>query len=65
MVNFKKHLAGKVAPKPTDPVALYDTLDRKHDKGPLRPAQEAILAAWYQDQDQGVDLQAELTHFYV
>lgn len=48
MVNFKKHLAGKVATKPTDPVALYATLDRAHDKGPLRPAQEAILAAWYQ-----------------
>ncbi|MTC29234.1 DEAD/DEAH box helicase [Providencia alcalifaciens] len=50
MVNFKKHLAGRVAQKPTDPVALYDTLDRQHDKGPLRPAQEAILKAWHQDQ---------------
>ncbi|EOG1982807.1 DEAD/DEAH box helicase [Proteus mirabilis] len=50
MVNFKKHLAGRVAQKPTDPVALYDTLDRQHDKGPLRPAQDAILKAWHQDQ---------------
>lgn len=50
MVNFKKHLAGRVAQKPTDPVVLYDTLDRQHDKGPLRPAQEAILKAWHQDQ---------------
>lgn len=50
MVNFKKHLAGRVAQKPTDPVALYDTLDRQHDKGPLRPSQEAILKAWHQDQ---------------
>ncbi|MEA9566471.1 DEAD/DEAH box helicase [Xanthomonas sp. WHRI 8932A] len=50
MVNFKKHLAGKVATKPIDPVALYATLDRTHDKGPLRPAQEAILAAWHQKQ---------------
>ena len=50
MVNFKKHLVGKVALKPTDPLALYDTLDRQHDKGPLRPAQEAILKAWYQNQ---------------
>jgi len=50
MVNFKKHLVGKVTLKPTDPLALYDTLDRQHDKGPLRPAQEAILKAWYQNQ---------------
>lgn len=32
---------------PTDPVALYDTLDRAHDKGPLRPAQQAVLTEWY------------------
>lgn len=32
---------------PTDPVALYDTLDRAHDKGPLRPAQQAVLSEWY------------------
>ncbi|MCU1051126.1 DEAD/DEAH box helicase family protein [Stenotrophomonas maltophilia] len=50
MVSFKKHLAGKVATKPTDPVALYATLDRTHDKGPLRPAQEAILADWHKNQ---------------
>lgn len=50
MVNFKKHLAGKVATKPIDPIALYATLDRTHDKGPLRPAQEAILADWHQMQ---------------
>jgi hypothetical protein len=39
MVNFRNRLAGKKAEKPTDPVKLYDTLDRAHDKGPLRPAQ--------------------------
>ena len=39
MVDFKKRLAGKQAEKPTDPVNLYETLDRAHDKGPLRPAQ--------------------------
>lgn len=46
MVDFKKHLAGKKAQKPTDPVELYDTLDRAHDKGPLRPAQLAVLSQW-------------------
>lgn len=47
MVDFKKRLLGKKVLAPTDPVALYDTLDRAHDKGPLRPAQQAVLTEWY------------------
>ena len=47
MVNFKKRLAGRKAEKPTDPVKLYETLDRAHDKGPLRPAQLAVLGDWF------------------
>src|ERR1700722_509431 len=46
MVNFKNRLAGKGAQKQTDPIRLYDTLDRAHDKGPLRPAQLAVLKEW-------------------
>jgi superfamily II DNA or RNA helicase len=47
LVDFKKRLAGKKAERPTDPVKLYDTLDRAHDKGPLRPAQAAVLKDWF------------------
>src|ERR1700689_4888234 len=47
LVNFKNKLAGKKAEKPTDPVKLYETLDRAHDKGPLRPAQLAVLNEWF------------------
>ncbi len=47
MVDFKKRLTGRPAEKQTDPVKLYDTLDRAHDKGPLRPAQIAVLSAWF------------------
>lgn len=47
MVDFKKRLSGKKVLAVADPVALYDTLDRAHDKGPLRPAQEAVLNEWY------------------
>jgi replicative superfamily II helicase len=47
VVDFKKHLAGKKVHKPVDPVALYETLDRAHDKGPLRPAQTAVLNEWF------------------
>ena len=49
MVDFGKRLAAKGIKKPTDPIELYDTLDRKHDKGPLRPAQTAVLAKWNTD----------------
>lgn len=47
MVDFKKRLAGKKTVKPVDPVKLYDTLDRAHDKGPLRPAQLSVLTEWF------------------
>ncbi|MEE9303360.1 MAG: DEAD/DEAH box helicase family protein [Thiotrichaceae bacterium] len=47
MVDFKKRLAGKKAEKPVDPIKLYDTLDRTHDKGPLRPAQLSVLQDWF------------------
>lgn len=47
MVNFSKRIAGGKAKKVVDPVALYETLDRATDKGPLRPAQTAVLKAWF------------------
>ncbi|MHC5536876.1 DEAD/DEAH box helicase family protein [Singulisphaera rosea] len=47
MVDFKKRLTGRTSDKQIDPVKLYDTLDRAHDKGPLRPAQVAVLAEWF------------------
>jgi replicative superfamily II helicase len=47
MVDFKKRLAGKKVEKPVDPIKLYDTLDRAHDKGPLRPSQLSVVSDWY------------------
>jgi superfamily II DNA or RNA helicase len=47
LVDFKNRLASKKNEKLTDPVKLYDTLDRAHDKGPLRPAQVAVLSDWF------------------
>ena len=52
MVDFKRKLTGKAVEKPTNPIKLYDTLDRKADKGPLRPSQIAVLSNWY-DKHQG------------
>ena len=47
MVDFRKRLAAKTAITPINPVELYTTLDRAHDKGPLRPAQLAVLQEWH------------------
>jgi replicative superfamily II helicase len=47
MIDFNQMVTGKVAGRPTDPVELYDTLDRSVDKGPLRPAQESVLREWH------------------
>jgi replicative superfamily II helicase len=59
-VDFKKRLSGKAAEKPTDPVKLYETLDRAHDKGPLRPAQLAVLRAWFDERQNARDVIVKL-----
>lgn len=60
MVDFKKRLAGRKAEKPTDPVKLYETLDRAHDKGPLRPAQIAVLRDWFRNHQNTRDIIVKL-----
>ena len=43
MVDFKKKIALKSKSKITNPIELYNTLDRKSIAGPLRPVQEYAL----------------------
>lgn len=47
MVDFKKKLGKKIIEKKTNPIEIYDSLDRRSETGPLRPAQEFILNEWY------------------
>lgn len=47
MVDFKKRLKKKVLPKKTNPVEIYDSLDRRSETGPLRPSQSLVLEDWY------------------
>ena len=49
MVDFKKRLAKQSNEKHINPVDIYDRLDRASDKGPLRPAQVAILESWHNE----------------
>ena len=56
MVDFKKRLTKKDFPKDLDPAEIYDTLDRASDKGPLRPAQLAVLSEWHESRRNERDL---------
>ncbi len=49
MVDFKKRLVIPSGAKPINPIHIYDRLDRASDKGPLRPAQIAVLGEWHQN----------------
>lgn len=49
MVDFKKLLKNKVVQKKTDPIEIYDSLDRRSETGPLRPSQEEVLNNWYEN----------------
>src|SRR6478752_2467056 len=57
MFDFKKRLGQKASlQRVVDPVALYDTLDRESDKGPLRDAQKAVLKTWHQQRRKDAEL---------
>lgn len=47
MVDFNSKLNNVTQVSPIDPLELYETLDRASDKGPLREAQEEVLAEWH------------------
>jgi len=60
MVDFNKRLGGGESGKPLNPIEIYDTLDRAHDKGPLRPAQEEILRDWHEHRRDERELMVKL-----
>jgi replicative superfamily II helicase len=47
MVDFRKRIGKAGGTKPLDPIEIYSGLDRASDKGPLRPAQLAVLQEWH------------------
>jgi len=47
MIDFKKKLKKGDIDRKTNPVEIYDTLDRRSITGPLRPAQKSILEVWF------------------
>jgi replicative superfamily II helicase len=47
VVDFGKHIKKPPTDRPTNPVEIYERLDRLSDTGPLRPAQEYVLTEWH------------------
>ena len=60
MVDFKKRLAKHIHEKISDPLLIYEKLDRDSDKGPLRPAQNSILKEWHENQRKNRDVLLKL-----
>ena len=56
MVDFKKKISLKSKSKITNPIELYNTLDRKSIAGPLRPVQVYALDEWYNNRKDEKDL---------
>jgi len=48
MVNFNKRLGKTSVEKKTNPVEIYESLDRKSEIGPLRPSQLYVLNEWHE-----------------
>ncbi len=48
MVDFSKLIKKGKGKDKTNPIDIFETLDRASDKGPLRPVQEELLSVWYQ-----------------
>lgn len=56
MVDFKKRVATNATSVRTNPIEIYDTLDRASDKNALRPAQLSILSQWWDDHQHKKDV---------
>jgi replicative superfamily II helicase len=48
MVDFRKRLATASTAIKTNPIEIYETLDRASDKNALRPAQLSVLNNWWE-----------------
>ena len=60
MVDFKKHITRQTPERKTDPLEIYEGLDRLSDTGALRAAQEYILTEWHTRRRSDKDLIVKL-----
>ena len=60
MVDFRNIIYSTDNKKITDPVTLYQTLDRLSTTGTLRPVQEYVLNEWYSNRKEEKDIIVKL-----
>jgi len=60
MIDFRKKLDKTEVEKKINPIEIYDSLDRRSDAGPLRPAQKLILEEWFNTRIHEKDLIVKL-----
>ena len=60
MVDFKKHITRQTPERKTNPLEIYEGLDRLSDTGDLRATQEHILTEWYTQRRSYKDLIVKL-----
>lgn len=60
MIDFTKKIPAASRSKQTNPVLLYDDLDRKATAGPLRPVQNEVLTEWYNNRFEDKDVIVKL-----
>ncbi len=60
MLDFTKKIPAASRSKQTNPVLLYDDLDRKATAGPLRPVQNEVLTEWYDNRFENKDVIVKL-----
>ncbi len=60
MIDFSKKIKREEAVKKTNPLELYNDLDRSSTTGPLRPVQEYILQEWFTKKYNDKDLIVKL-----
>ncbi|MFO0845333.1 MAG: DEAD/DEAH box helicase family protein [Gemmataceae bacterium] len=60
MLDFGKHIKKRAGERPTDPLVIYEGLDRQSDIGPLRPAQLFVLNEWHTNRRKDRDLIVKL-----
>jgi replicative superfamily II helicase len=60
VVDFNKLRKKPAAERQTNPLELYERLDRLSDTGPLRPAQEYVLTEWHTNRRDDRDLIVKL-----
>lgn len=60
MIDFSKRTKSNSSARKTDPIEIYNTLDRKSVAGPLRPVQSDVLSKWFIENRNKKDLIVKL-----